>query len=195
MLNLFFGFQGRIGRGSWWLAQLVAIPVVYILGFSAVAGLGLSIPENGEPDAMTGGGVLLAILVAVAIAIWINVASSVKRYHDRGKSGMWFFIVFVPFIGGLWQLIECGFCSGDDGENNYGPPAGSISSDDVSGHISSGSATAGASGKLAKLDDDYFRNYAAQQANKAAEPVVQSGYARPAYNSGGSAGAPVFGRR
>lgn len=197
MLNTFFGFKGRIGRGSWWLAQLIAIPVVYLFGFAALAGLGMTIPESGEADVMTGGGAIVAIIVAIAVAIWINVASSVKRYHDRGKSGVWFLIVFVPFIGGIWQLIECGFCSGDDGVNDYGLPGGRGSDDDLPVHSSGGGLVTAGGGKLAQLDDDYFRKYAAQTA-RMAEPVVQSTYARPATTvsaPGGFGGKPTFGRR
>lgn len=195
MLNMLFGFKGRIGRGSWWLAQLLAIPVVYLFGFTALAGLGMNVPEGGEADAATGGGIVLAIGLALVVAIWINVATTVKRFHDRGKSGAWFFIVFVPFIGGIWQLIECGFCTGDDGDNDYGPPAGSGRLQDEG----PGSALAAASnGNLAKLDDAYFRNYAAQS-QRLAEPMVQSTYNRPAATVtpapafGG--GKPAFGRR
>jgi uncharacterized membrane protein YhaH (DUF805 family) len=84
----------------------------------------MNIPEGGEADAATGGGIVLAIGLALVVAIWINVASTVKRFHDRGKSGAWFFIVFVPFIGGIWQMIECGFCTGDDGDNDLWPAWG-----------------------------------------------------------------------
>ncbi len=55
----------------------------------------------------------------------INICSTVKRYHDRGKSGFWFFITFVPLIGGMWQFIECGMLPGDDHNNDYGAPPGS----------------------------------------------------------------------
>lgn len=197
MLNTFFGFQGRIGRGSWWLAQLIAIPVVYLFGFTALAGIGMSISDQPDPNDMAGGVALLVIVAAIAIAIWINAASSVKRYHDRGKSGFWFLIVFVPFIGGIWQLIECGFCSGDDGENDYGPPAGSASDDASPSRSSGGGFVAAGSGKLAQLDDDYFRNYAAQAA-RSVEPVVQATYGSPASTAASPVGfgsKATFGRR
>ncbi len=45
---------------------------------------------------------------------------TVKRYHDRGKSAWWYLIQFIPIIGGIWALVELGFCSGDDGDNEYG---------------------------------------------------------------------------
>jgi uncharacterized membrane protein YhaH (DUF805 family) len=41
-------------------------------------------------------------------------------WHDRNKSGWWVLIAFVPVIGGLWYLIECGFLPGTTGANNYG---------------------------------------------------------------------------
>jgi hypothetical protein len=29
--------------------------------------------------------------------------------------------IFVPVIGGLWYLVECGFLKGTTGPHNYGP--------------------------------------------------------------------------
>ena len=197
MLNTFFGFRGRSGRGSWWLAQLVAIPIVYLFGISALVALGAATPEGGPASDATGGGMVAALIGAIAVAVWINIASSVKRYHDRGKSAAWFLIVFIPLIGGVWQFVECGFCSGDEGDNAYGPPAGRTSNDDTPVRSSGGDFAAAGGGKLAKLDDDYFRNYAAQSA-RIAEPIVQSTYARPAAtvsSPGGFGGKPTFGRR
>ena len=63
----------------------------------------------------------IVILVFGVVATWISIAVAVKRYHDRNKSGWWVLIVFVPIIGGLWYLIECGFLRGTPGPNNYGP--------------------------------------------------------------------------
>jgi uncharacterized membrane protein YhaH (DUF805 family) len=52
---------------------------------------------------------------------WITIAVGIKRFHARNKSGVWVLIIFVPVIGGLWYLIECGFLRGTPGPNNYGP--------------------------------------------------------------------------
>ena len=59
-----------------------------------------------------------AIVALGVLVTWISLAVAVKRYHDRDKSGWWLLIVFVPVIGGLWYLIECGFLRGTDGHNN-----------------------------------------------------------------------------
>jgi uncharacterized membrane protein YhaH (DUF805 family) len=45
----------------------------------------------------------------------------IKRFHDRDKSGWWVLIAFVPIIGWIWYLIECGFLPGTDGPNRYDP--------------------------------------------------------------------------
>ena len=66
--------------------------------------------------------VLFGILVT-----WISIAVGIKRFHDRNKSGVWILIIFVPLIGSLWYLIECGFLKGTTGPNNYGPdPLGAL---------------------------------------------------------------------
>jgi uncharacterized membrane protein YhaH (DUF805 family) len=63
----------------------------------------------------------IVIFIFAVLATGISIAVAVKRYHDRNKSGWWVLIVFVPVIGGLWYLIECGFLRGTPGPNNYGP--------------------------------------------------------------------------
>ena len=75
------------------------------------------------------------------LLVWINIASTVKRFHDRDKSGYWFLIVFVPYVGAIWQFVECGFLAGSPGNNGYGPPPGSGGSpiygdlgDDIAGY-------------------------------------------------------------
>ena len=66
-------------------------------------------------------GLLVAVGVVLYIASFVvTLAASVKRWHDRNKSGAWFFISFIPIIGGLWALIEQGFLDGSHGENRYG---------------------------------------------------------------------------
>jgi uncharacterized membrane protein YhaH (DUF805 family) len=117
--NLLFSFQGRINRAKFWLAS-IAIGIVYsvVMGF-LFAGAAMS----SDPTAalasvgMVGGIVALVLFIAT---VWISFALAVKRWHDRNKSGWWILIAFVPVIGGLWYLIECGFLRGTAGANLYG---------------------------------------------------------------------------
>ncbi|MGG7036757.1 MAG: DUF805 domain-containing protein, partial [Flavobacterium sp.] len=50
---------------------------------------------------------------------------SVRRLHDVGKSGWFFFIVLIPIVGPIWLLILL-FTAGDQGENKYGSDPKSI---------------------------------------------------------------------
>ena len=34
-----------------------------------------------------------------------NLSSLVRRLHDTGKSGLWFFILLVPVAGPIWLLV------------------------------------------------------------------------------------------
>jgi len=120
MADLLFGFQGRVNRAKWWLVAL-SVFVVEMIVFAAIAG---GAAMSGDPQEIASaigpiaGGV---IFVMVVLATWIHIAVAVKRYHDRNKSGWWVLIVFLPVIGGLWYLIECGFLFGTPGPNTYGP--------------------------------------------------------------------------
>jgi len=120
-MNFLFGIQGRIGRLQWWGAQLILFGIITVPILMFVGKLsGLSQPEMEQVIQENLGSGLVAFLLLYVLCLWINVATTVKRYHDRNKSGFWFLIVLVPVIGGLWQLIECGFLSGTAGGNSYG---------------------------------------------------------------------------
>ena len=120
MSNLLFSVQGRANRAKFWLVAL-GIVVVEVILFAVILG---GAAMSGDPEqiaAAMGPVASVVILVFVVIATWISIAVAVKRYHDRNKSGWWVLIVFVPVIGGLWYLIECGFLRGTPGPNTYGP--------------------------------------------------------------------------
>jgi len=104
---LLFDFNGRINRGKFWLGTAAIWVVLVIL--AVIAGVI--------------GSIIVWLLFAVAYigVIWAGLALSIKRWHDRDKSGWWIFIAFVPVIGGLWALIETGFLEGTKGDNTYGP--------------------------------------------------------------------------
>jgi uncharacterized membrane protein YhaH (DUF805 family) len=116
-MDSFFGFSGRIGRGQWWLGQLLNC-----LGWA----IGLMFAAEATKD--TGRGLLWMLAGAsIVLAVWINLSGTVQRYHDRGKSGFWFFINLIPLIGFIIFFVELAFFPGTDGSNRYGPPPGSES--------------------------------------------------------------------
>lgn len=60
-------------------------------------------------------------LVFMLMTVPANLTVMVRRLHDTGRSGFWYFITLVPIIGGLWFLVLMLLPSQRD-DNNYGPP-------------------------------------------------------------------------
>ncbi len=177
MLGQFFGFEGRLGRGSWWLGQIFA-GVLVALAFGLLA---IVAGPNSNPFMKIA--VSLMSLAGSIASMVVSVCVTVKRYHDRDKSGFWWFIGLVPIIG-FWQIIECGFCSGDDGDNRFGSPPGSEQRRaDLGKEIS---ALAASNGKLAK-DDNYSADYAKNLMQKNLPPTSSFGQS--------SGAKPAFGKR
>jgi uncharacterized membrane protein YhaH (DUF805 family) len=89
VLENYANFQGRARRAEYWwfaLANFIAILV-------------------------------LVVLVAVAKIFWVlyviyllalivpGIAVTIRRLHDTDKSGWWWLIALVPFVGGLILLV------------------------------------------------------------------------------------------
>ena len=117
MLAFLFSPSGRIGRAKWWLAQVISITLVLIAAFMLIGLYSVEDHKFSGTDLMEA----LAVLVIALFLMWMLFCVASKRYHDRGKSAWWFLIQFIPLVGPIWQLVELGFCSGDDGDNDYGP--------------------------------------------------------------------------
>jgi uncharacterized membrane protein YhaH (DUF805 family) len=60
------------------------------------------------------------VYIAYCLAILLpSLAVAVRRLHDVGKSGWFYFIALIPLVGAIWLLVL--FCTeGDNGENEYG---------------------------------------------------------------------------
>jgi uncharacterized membrane protein YhaH (DUF805 family) len=119
MLNLLFGFRGRINRAKFWLTQLGVVVVEVIVGVAVAVAAGMGLADYEQ---VTDAPVWLRLIGSIVFVanIWIGLGLAVKRWHDRNKSGWWVLIGLVPIIGQLWALIECGFLKGTTGPNIYG---------------------------------------------------------------------------
>jgi uncharacterized membrane protein YhaH (DUF805 family) len=106
----FLTFNGRIGRASYWLRGL-GIPIAMLVPATMI---GSNIPLLVVPG--------IGLLILCVVALW---AAMVRRFHDRNKSGAWYFLNFIPIIGPIWVFIELGFLAGTNGVNRYGYPQGS----------------------------------------------------------------------
>ncbi|MDE6150897.1 MAG: DUF805 domain-containing protein [Prevotella sp.] len=100
-------FSGRARRSEYWFFMLFYMIVV--LGTSVIGGI---ISE-------TLGTLLYAVSTLALICPAISVM--VRRLHDTGKSGWWYWIALVPVIGGIYLLILMLKDSGADNEYGQNP--------------------------------------------------------------------------
>ncbi|MEW9807232.1 DUF805 domain-containing protein [Mesorhizobium marinum] len=118
LIWLFFRFTGRVSRAAYFLAGLLlAIVQAFLLyRFTLVA-----------EDSAAGQTLAAAFWIVMVVAIWANVALSVKRLHDIGKPGHIAIALFIPIISILAFIALC-LIPGERGPNRYGPhpnaPAG-----------------------------------------------------------------------
>jgi uncharacterized membrane protein YhaH (DUF805 family) len=123
-----FSIKGRIGRRDFWIWMGIWLLAMVIL-FTLAGGEMLSI--------QTAAFILVCLL-------WPTAAVTVKRLHDRGKSGIWALLMVLAWmllagnwamLPGVWQwgvgrfiptliivmmLIDLGAFVGTQGENKFG---------------------------------------------------------------------------
>lgn len=168
-----FGFEGRINRAKYWLA--VPVFLALMTAFVLVVQLFLTINFVAQAIGTPGGKgrvafgfdlneiflildpaawralslaklpLLLAKAAGIAAFSWIFTAITIKRLHDRDKSGWWmvpFFVVpwlydhFSDLLSGsyfasvaglimlalmMWGLVELHFLRGTKWTNRFGP--------------------------------------------------------------------------
>ncbi len=112
MRDNYANFNGRARRKEYWMFTL------FFLLFALLAGFVIGILSAvGETVAM------IAIILAV---VWYlahlvpSLAVTVRRLHDTGKSGWFYLLAIIPYIGGLIIFIFT-VIEGDKGDNKYGP--------------------------------------------------------------------------
>ena len=103
-------FSGRARRQEYWLFflfNLIASIIINVIGGVLAGATGV------EAFAYLGAIYSLALLIP-------GFAVFVRRMHDIGKSGWWWLIGLIPFVGWIVLLVFCCLDS-QPGDNQYGP--------------------------------------------------------------------------
>jgi uncharacterized membrane protein YhaH (DUF805 family) len=104
--QILFSFKGRVPRHIWWLYGVLALIGAGLLAVTLLSIAGID-PLSAES------------LVNVLL-LWPALAVSIKRWHDRNKSGWWVLVGLLPLVGWIWVLIENGMLRGTMGPNRFG---------------------------------------------------------------------------
>jgi uncharacterized membrane protein YhaH (DUF805 family) len=157
-----FRFEGRINRAKYWLAALIILCwMIFVLMLLAAFGKFFGIADRGYAFDVFGiaasfkfadhdpasKAVLFPQIIIIPMTIvfaWAYAATSIKRLHDRNKSGWWIvpFVVapglfgrfedwlgdssaaailgLVVFVLYIWGFIEMAFLKGTRGANRFG---------------------------------------------------------------------------
>ena len=98
-------FSGRARRMEYWMFMLGVIVIAVVLVI-------LEIGVSEGPGILTSLFYLSILLPGIAVGV--------RRLHDTGRSGWWWFISVIPILGGLWMLVLT-LLDSEPGENQYGP--------------------------------------------------------------------------
>jgi uncharacterized membrane protein YhaH (DUF805 family) len=150
-VRFFLSFKGRFNRGKYWLFFLI-----YLVALVGIVVVGSSFIAAGAQGGGIGAAAVLAALLVIVFALFFifafvaTLAVSVKRLHDRNRSGWWLLVFFfVPMlllsIGeganpspdelsgagiafalagfgvAIWGFVELGLLRGTVGDNRFGP--------------------------------------------------------------------------
>ena len=158
-----FRFEGRINRAEFWLAVLIILcSMMFVLmvlaGFGKIFGIahrifaidifGIAASFQFAKDDPASKTALFPQIITIPMTVvfaWVYAAASIKRLHDRNKSGWWMvpFLVapglfgrfedwlgdsyaaalfgLVVFVLYIWGFIEMSFLKGTPGPNRFGP--------------------------------------------------------------------------
>lgn len=106
-------WYGRTRRRDYWLYVLCNLLVVFILYTLATVFTLLGFKT-------------LSILTFVAtyayavLQIIPTIAIDIRRLHDTGRSGGFYFIQLIPYVGGVWFFVLT-LLPGTKGGNYFGP--------------------------------------------------------------------------
>ena len=100
-LALWFSCEGRVNRRPYFFAGLAAACFI-------------------EANRLVPAALEILYLPFLLAAVYVTVALGIKRCHDRGRTGYFLLLNFVPIVA-LWPFVELVFFKGTEGPNEYGP--------------------------------------------------------------------------
>ena len=105
LVDKYATFSGRATRSEYWFLVLFG----YLLAFLIVF-VGIFVDS---PEFIIGFSTVLVLILFIP-----SLSVCVRRLHDTGRSGWWYLIIFIPYVGSIALFII--FCLKSDEDNKYG---------------------------------------------------------------------------
>lgn len=140
-----FDIKGRATRAEYWWPQLILSVVMFCAVFVDILSVANALEVNISPFAYFSPWIALLAFVP-------QLTVTARRLHDTGRSGLWYLISFVPFVGPLILLVLLCMASEPE-ENNWGPMRGSGRKPQKQTNDPFGSLGNGATSKAQKAHD------------------------------------------
>jgi uncharacterized membrane protein YhaH (DUF805 family) len=128
-LKRYADFSGRSRRKEYWMFLLLIALVYSALGLVLIM-VGFSGGEDGSVFGGVGGAIII-LLMLFGLAIFIpSIAVVVRRFHDQDKSGWFYLLNFIPYVGPIIVLVF--MClEGTRGPNRFGEDPKGGSSEEI----------------------------------------------------------------
>ena len=119
MRDNYANFKGRARRKEYWMFVLVnAIILIACMVLDNMLGTVFMMDAGPLGEISLGYGWLYFICTLVHFTPALGLV--VRRLHDVGKSGWFYFIFLIPIIGIIWLLVL--YCTeGQKQDNKWGP--------------------------------------------------------------------------
>ncbi len=100
-----FSSKGCYTRMQYWKITLLSFTIWMLFGLYIVMS-NTQTNEIADETVVITGAFLLFILLPL---LYINIVTSIKRFHDTNRSGWFYLLVFIPYLGSLLLMIMNGF--------------------------------------------------------------------------------------
>lgn len=113
-----FKMNKRMGRADFWWGELGLFLINIIVGI--IINMILT-PTIQDPTAATGFTNFVSIIYFIYLffMFWMQTTALVRRLHDTGRSGAYFWLILIPLLGAIILIVMC--CKPSESENNEWP--------------------------------------------------------------------------
>ena len=116
LMNNFANFEGRASRSEYWWFALATFIAGFCIGLvDGVILVVMDVPIDSLLWSFSPLGTLFQLAILIP-----GLAVLVRRFHDLGKSGWWFFILLIPCVGIILYIVWMA-TEGEPHDNAYGP--------------------------------------------------------------------------